>query len=254
MTDYNSIIWPDLSNHYLDALKEGTEWIIDKFNPIGLIVTGTIVRGNPDINSDFDIFAIHNNFFRQRIQKTFKSVPFEIFVNPPSSIIKNLKNEYKSQRQCTAHMLATGLVLINKADIINELITNANINLGKQPDYGECQATMLRYKAALLLEDAIDIKDKDAGMTNIFISDTVQAILDWFYYKEKVFKPRQKELIVNTERMNQKIGEYSRKVMESTQLEEKFDYLKRLADLTIMTYGFFEWESEKEEVIVEEDN
>lgn len=132
MTDLDSIVWPDLNKHYLDALKDGTEWIIDKFNPIGLIVSGTIVRGNPDKSSDFDIFVIHNDNFRQRIQKIFKSIPFEIFVNPPSSIFKNLMDEYKSQRQCTAHMLATGYVLINKADIIDELILNAKMNLGKK--------------------------------------------------------------------------------------------------------------------------
>jgi hypothetical protein len=248
MTDFDSIIWPDLNIHYLDALKDGTEWIITTFKPIGIIAAGTIIRGIPDKNSDFDIFVIHENCFRQRIQKLFKSVPFEIFVNPPSSIIKNLKNEYESQRQCTAHMLATGYVLINKVDIVNELISNATINLEKQPEYDEGQANVLRYKAAVLLEDAIDIKDKDTGMANIFISDTVQAILDWFYYKERIFVPRQKELLVNTDKMNHEIGECARKVMESTQIEDKIDHLKRLADLTIKTYGFFEWESEREEV------
>jgi hypothetical protein len=251
MIDFNSIVWPDLSKNYLDALKDGTEWIIDKFNPVGLIVAGTIVRGNPDRSSDFDMFVIHEECFRQRIQKTFRSVPFEIFVNPPSSIIKNLKDEHMSQKQCTAHMLATGYVLINKADIVNQLITNSRMNLEKQPEFNENQANLLRYKAAVLLEDAIDIKDNDVGMANIFISDTVQAILDWFYYKERVFKPRQKELIVNAERMNHEIGKCSRKVMESIKIEDKVDHLKRLADLTIMTYGFYEWESEREVVISE---
>jgi hypothetical protein len=235
----------------LNALKEGTKWIIEHFNPLGLIVSGTIIRGNPDISSDFDIFVIHDNNFRQRIQKIFNSVPFEFFINPPSSILKNIKDEYKTRMQCTSHMLATGYVLFNKSDIINDLITNAKTYLNKQPEFNEKQAELLRYKAAVLLEDAIDIKDKDVGMANVFISDSVQAILDWYYYKEYLFVPRKKDLIANTERIAFEIGSCSRKVMESVQIEEKINYLKRLADLTIKSYGFFEWESEREEVKTE---
>jgi predicted nucleotidyltransferase len=252
MEDFDRIVWPNLNEHYLDSLKEGTRWIIDNFNPSGIIVTGTIVRGNPDVSSDFDVFVIHNNNFRQRIQKIFKSIPFEIFVNPSSSIIKNIKDEYKTRMQCTSHMLATGYVLLNKSNIVNDLVTNAKSYLNKQPEYDEKQAEILRYKAAILLEDAIDIKDKDVGMANIFISDSVQAILDWFYYKEHLFMPRKKDLIVNTEEINYEIGKYARNVLESIHIEDKIDYLKRLADRTIMTYGFFEWESRREEVETEE--
>ena len=251
MNNVNSISWPELNEKYLDALKDGVEWIIDKFNPVGVIAAGTIIRGNPDMSSDFDMFVIHNAGFRQRIQKIFKNIPFEIFVNPPCSIIKNLQDEYKSQRQCTAHMLSTGYVLINKESIVSELIASASKYLNMKPDFDEFQATMLRYKAAVFLEDALDIKNKDTGMANIFISDSVQALLGWYYYKEQVFMPRQKELIAATERLYPEIGGYARKIMESCQVDDKITYLRRLADLTIKTYGFFEWESKPEEVKTE---
>jgi hypothetical protein len=254
MIDFDSIVWPDLNEHYMSALKEGTKWILGNFNLTGLIVSGTIIRGNPDASSDFDIFVIHNNNYRQRIQKIFNSVPFEIFINPPLSVIKNIKEEYKSGKQCTAHMLATGHVLINRDVIVNDLLANAESFLAKQPEFDEKQAEILRYKAAVLLEDAVDIKDKDPGMAHVFISDSVQAILEWYYYKKNLFIPRKKELIVNTERINPEIGSCTRKVMESVQTEAKINSLKRLADLTIKTYGFFEWESEREMVMPEVSN
>lgn len=248
MIDFESIVWPDLNARYLDALKEGTSWILDNFNLSGVIVSGTIIRGNPDVSSDFDIFVIHDNNFRQRIQKFFNTVPFEIFINPPQSIIKNLNEEYKSRKQCTAHMLATGTVLINRSAIVNDLITTAVTFLNKQPEFEIKQAEVLRYKAAVLLEDAIDVKDRDAGMANVFIANTVEAILEWYYYKEKLFIPRKKDLIANTERIHPEIGAYSRKVMEIVHIDEKIERLKKLADITIRTYGFFEWESDWEEV------
>jgi hypothetical protein len=101
------------------------------------------------------------------------------------------------------------------------------------------------------LEDALDIKDNDIAMANVFISDAVQAILGWFYYQVRVFIPRQKELIIRTEQMNPEIGYYARKTMESDHVDDKITYLIKLADLTIKTYGFFEWESKPEEVTAE---
>jgi hypothetical protein len=252
MRDFDDIVWPDLSKHYLDALKEGTEWIINEFHPIGLIATGTIVRGNPELSRDFDMSVIHEVPFRQRIQKTYKSIPFEIFINSPIPILGYFDDEYKSRRPCTAHMLATGHVLINKASIVTELITKAKTYLIMQPDYDNKKANLLRYTAATLLEDAIDLKDRDVGMANIYITDSLKAILEWFYYEERVLMPRKKELLMNTLKMNHEIGECSRNIMESIQLEDKIGYLKKLADLTIKTYGFFEWESEREEIKIKE--
>ncbi|HEX2959326.1 MAG TPA: hypothetical protein VHO70_21005 [Chitinispirillaceae bacterium] len=85
-------------------------------------------------------------------------------------------------------------------------------------------------------------------MANVFIANAVEAIIEWFYYKENLFIPRKKLLIANTERIHPEIGTYSRKVMESVQIDEKIEWLKKLADTTIKTHGFFEWESEREEV------
>lgn len=253
MMDLSSVIWPDLNEHYLKALKAGTKWIIDNFDPQGIIVCGTIIRGNPDASSDFDVFVIHNKPFRQRIQRIFNSVPFEIFVNPPTSIKKNMGEEFESAMQCTSDMLATGYVLINNSEIIVELINEAKSYLNKEPGYDAKRAEIIRYKAAVLLEDAIDIKDKDIANANIFISDTVQAILDWFYYEKRVFVPRKKEIITKAEMIDSETGKYCRKVMETNLLEDKIYYLKKLADLTIKTYGFFEWESEREVVEMDGD-
>jgi hypothetical protein len=145
-------------------------------------------------------------------------------------------------------MLATGTVLINRSAIISDLITMAELFLNKQPEFDGKQAETLRYKAAVLLEDAIDIKDKDVEMANVFIANAVEAILEWYYYKENLFIPRKKDLIANIERVHPEIGANSRKVMDAVQIEEKIEWLKKLSDITIKTYGFFEWESEREEV------
>ncbi len=70
----------------------------------GIIVAGTHISGNPDPTSDLDIYVIHAHPQRQRIQKRFKGVPAEIFVNPPAAIRRYFAEEVR--RPSTAHMLA----------------------------------------------------------------------------------------------------------------------------------------------------
>jgi len=69
-------------NHKI-ALNEALAWVSVNFKPVGIIVTGSIVRGNPDLNSDFDIFVIHEDSFRQRIQKLIQTAQ-EFLLKTPS--------------------------------------------------------------------------------------------------------------------------------------------------------------------------
>lgn len=78
--------WPDLSEPYSLALQQAVEFIAARFDPLGIIACGSILRGMPDPSSDLDMYVIHHRPLRQRIQKTFNSVPSEIFVNPPAEI------------------------------------------------------------------------------------------------------------------------------------------------------------------------
>ena len=75
--------WPDLPEKYASALRSAVGFIAENLEPIGIIASGTILRGNPDPASDLDIYVIHRAAKRQRIQKFFAGVPAEIFINPP---------------------------------------------------------------------------------------------------------------------------------------------------------------------------
>src|SRR6185436_18043792 len=90
--------WPQLSERYDTALRKAVEFIFNRFQPIGIVATGSIIRGNPDATSDLDIEVVHNARFRQRIQKFFNDVPAEIFVNPISWIERYLSEEKEEGR------------------------------------------------------------------------------------------------------------------------------------------------------------
>ena len=69
------------------ALRDAVSFVLGSFKAVGIIASGTIVRGNPDATSDIDLWVIHLEPNRQRIQKFFNSVPVEIFVNPRGQFV-----------------------------------------------------------------------------------------------------------------------------------------------------------------------
>ena len=125
--------WPELAEKYDTALRDAVEFIPERYTVSGIIVSGTIIRGAPDPASDLDIYVIHQQPFRQRLQKFFNQVPAEIFVNPPSAVERYFVEEQASRRPLTAHMLATGFVILNLDPVIDELRQKAASLLTQPP-------------------------------------------------------------------------------------------------------------------------
>src|SRR6185437_6672056 len=78
--------WPSLPEPFGTALRHAVEFIRREFEPVGVIATGTIVRGTAHKSSDLDLCVVHRAPHRRRIQRYFDGVPAEIFINPPSAI------------------------------------------------------------------------------------------------------------------------------------------------------------------------
>ena len=110
--------WPALSTTYDGALRDAVAFILARFEVRGIIVSGSIVRGNPHSGSDFDIMVLHAKDQRQRLQRFFRGIPAEIFLNPPQSIRGYFEEECKDGRPLTAHMWATGFVVLDRDPLV----------------------------------------------------------------------------------------------------------------------------------------
>jgi hypothetical protein len=55
------IALPSLSPRYELALRAASEYVFSEFDPFAVVVSGSIVRGNPDPACDFDIIVIHRH-------------------------------------------------------------------------------------------------------------------------------------------------------------------------------------------------
>jgi len=88
----------------------------------GIVIAGSIVRGEPGPTSDFDVFIVHREPWRLRDQRWFNGVPTELFVNPPERIRGYFKSEHGEGRPSTAHMFTTGELLAGADDVATELV------------------------------------------------------------------------------------------------------------------------------------
>ncbi len=151
--------FPDLSEPHASALREAVSFILETFTPIGIVATGTILRGDADANSDIDLYVVHLTLKRQRLSRIYTGVPVEIFVNPPQAIRRYFESEARDGQPYTSHMLATGTVLLGESDKeFQGLLDDASRVLSHRPTPSDKFLTRERYAIATQFEDAEDIR------------------------------------------------------------------------------------------------
>ena len=217
-----------------------------RYNVLGLFAAGTIVSGTPDANSDLDMFVIHGRPERQRVQKRFHGVPTEIFVNPPETIRRYFADEVT--RPSTAHMLANGLVLIDRHPVTEELVAEAHSWLATLPNLSATQLTMRRYMAADAFENAQDIALRDPANSSLILHQAVQAMIDYRFLAANRPLPRTKRTLAALTEMDPTLGDLARRYYDAENNDTRLTLAKQIALQTIQATGFFEWETPLEEM------
>ncbi|MGB1285522.1 MAG: nucleotidyltransferase domain-containing protein [Aggregatilineales bacterium] len=237
--------YPPLETHYDIALRQAVAYIINRFDPIGIIASGSIVRGNPSANSDFDIHVIHDNPYRQRIQKFFAGVPCEIFVNPPQRISTYFTEENQAGRPSTAHMFSTGFVVLDTSPIITDLITEAQQFLQKPPEISATRLQFLRYMIADSYENALDIQDENPAMALLLMSDIMTDLLRYYFWSRGQNLPRHKDMLTVLAEQDETLSGHFRD-FHLQPIQARFQAAAALMDMIVGVRGFFEWESDED--------
>src|SRR5690242_7781924 len=89
------------------AAEEVVAYVGARYAPLGIVISGSIVRGHAGPNSDLDVHVVHEHGFRLREQRRFAGVPVEVFVNPPRQVRRYFEEEHAEGCPSTAHMFAT---------------------------------------------------------------------------------------------------------------------------------------------------
>ena len=238
--------WPALDDPYDVALHEAVEFTLRRFDVLGIFACGSILRGDGDPLSDIDLYVVNADPFRQRIQRRFAGVPFEIFVNPAHQIRKYFVEEQAAARPLTAHMLATGHVVFGCDPIIEQLIDEARMLLAQPHELPESKAVFLRYFAVDMLDNAEDVREADPGNATLILHQAVSDMIDYFFLADGQFLPRQKETLRTLERCNPAAGALARRFYVASDLDTQFKLAKKLAADILGETTFFEWETKPE--------
>ncbi len=238
--------FPELREPYAAALREAVQFVLSRVTPAGIIAAGSIIRGRPDASSDIDLYVIHQQPWRQRVQKWFNGVPCEIFMNPPAMIEDYFDEEQASGRPITAHMLATGFVMLNDDPIVDLLIMRASNLLAQPPRSNNNRLMMARYTTATQYEDAMDVAGRDIATANMLLCKSVTSALEYFFLVRNRNIPREKDLLAELAALEPKTAAAAQQFFSSGQWEERVAAAGLIADRIIGARGFFEWESPRE--------
>ena len=235
--------FPKLPAKYDAALRDAVAFVLDSFKAVGIIASGTIVRGNPDATSDFDLWVIHLEPSRQRIQKFFHSVPVEIFVNPPWTIQTYFDQDQRGARPISAHMMATGHVVLAANPIVQELREKARWLLTQPPDLTEESITRAKYEAATHFEDATDIAVRNPIGASMLLSNCVVQMMRFAFLNARRFVPRDKDLLEEFSLLASEPAAKVHRFFQTSDCSERVKLATEIADQILGVRGFFEWSS-----------
>jgi hypothetical protein len=169
------------------------------WKPIGVVVSGSIVRGDGGPMSDLDVVVVHDEPWRLREQRRFAGVPAELFVNPPASIRRCFASEHAEGWPSMAHMLATGEVLDVPPGaphpVLADLIREARDWLTRPLALTPAQLAARRYVAVDVLDDARDVIYSDPAAAQLLLASAVSNIIAYAFLGRGQFQPRRKRAV-----------------------------------------------------------
>ena len=235
--------WPSLASPYAEALRQAVAFVFEAVDPVGIIATGTIVRGTPNASSDLDVYVIHEQPYRRRIQRLFNRVPAEIFINPPNAVRRYFTEEHRDGRPITAHMVTSGEVVYATHPVFDELRREATEWLERPSPLSDDQLLRARYLAATGFEDALDVGVEDPDTATMLSSQAIVAMLQTHCRMTVGRIPRGKELLSSIDAMDPQLGQLAHAFFSATSWADRQRAGESIADRTIGARGFFEWDS-----------
>lgn len=235
--------WPVLSARYAAALQAAVVYIIERFDMHTIVACGSIIRGNPDAASDFDLYVLHDANWRQRVQKYFNGIPTEIFINPPHQVERYFEEERRDGRPITAHMLATGFIVLDRQGTAAAWQQRARDVLVQQPQPSAQQLVFQRYMLANRYEDAADIVARKPENAELILGHVVYDLLNFACYAANRSAPRPKELLDYLETFNPELARLAYAYYRAASTAEHLELAGQIADRTVGARGFFEWET-----------
>jgi hypothetical protein len=219
---------------------------VSSYDPRAIVVAGSIVRGEGDASCDFDLQVIHGEPWRQRAQRLSHGVPCEIFVNPLGRLRGYFEQEQREGQPCTAHMLATGWVVLDRDGCVREVRAEARSWLDRPPTTTPERLAAIRYGAADQIDNANDVIARDPATAAWLAGAAVEPVLIAWLLGQRRLVPRRKELLATVTVIDPAVGEQARRALMAETPTARVEATAELARRCLGVTGFFAWESARE--------
>jgi hypothetical protein len=227
------------------AIAELEAYVRARWQPLGIVVSGSIVRGEAGPTSDLDVFVVHDEPWRVRDQRWFAGVPAELFVNPAARIRQYFASEHAEGRPASAHMFATGEVLGTPHPTVEELVREASAWLARPLAFTDAQLAAQRYGAIDLLDDARDVIADDPTAAHVLLGSAVSIILGYAFLARGMFRPRRKRAVSALAALDPVAGQLVQRWAAQSG-PEGLATVESLARHVLGVDRFFEWTSDRD--------
>jgi hypothetical protein len=227
------------------AIIELEAYVRATYQPLGVLVSGSIVRGEAGPTSDFDVFVVHEQPWRLREQRWFAGVPSELFVNPAARIRQYFASEHAEGKPSAMHMFATGEVLGPAHPVLDELVREAHAWMARPLEISPAQLIPWRYGAVDVLDDARDVIASDPAAAHALLAEAVSNIIRYAFLARGKFRPRRKRAIAALSELDPVAGQLVRQWATQSGPDE-LATVAALARQVLGVDGFFAWASDPE--------
>jgi hypothetical protein len=232
----------ELRGNHRIALQQALESLTNIAEPVGIVVSGSIIRGNPGPSSDLDIVVLHDQPWRRRVQRLFNGTPTELFFNTQEWLEHDIHDQAAHARPVMAHMLATGILVKDSENRMAGLIRAAQEVLAQGPGLKPAVLLRERYLAACLVEDALDFEGKDTADARQLLALAVDALAKQAYIQANRHLPRLKERLELLATFAPDLAQLlSRALREAP--ADAMGALRLASERALGVSGFFEWDS-----------
>lgn len=188
---------------YQGAWESYLDQIRDNQLVIGVILSGSVVHGEPDPNSDLDIFVVLDDAadYRERGNLMIDGIEVEYFMNPVKQIRSYFHQESSPH---TAHILANGRVLLDCSPEIATLIEEAKDILTEgPPPVNKIQVELLRYALDDKWKDYLDCQSKGDEFAGTFVAtNLINLCLQAFCMYHRIWHDKEKRLYQQVDRVS----------------------------------------------------
>ena len=165
---------------------------------LGVLATGSRLRGEGDLTSDIDLPVVINQPRRQRRNIVVDGVEVEMFLNPPFQIRRYFADDRASGRGAEQHMWSTGTILYDPQGIMAELQSEAQEQWSAgPPPLSEVGRGLARYNAADGLRDIQDVLEIDPNRAIYLIGRMLPDVINTFYRIQGRWQVKPKRMLLD---------------------------------------------------------